>query len=485
MGDLPDPRWPEVIDLLVLSFLAHRLLLLFRGTTTLRVLVGLLVLWLLHAAAWATGLVLTSRFLEALGTVAVLVIVVVFRNEIRDVLVQTSPIRLLLGRPPEHAQEIRPHAAVAAAFHLANTRTGALLVFQNRDALDEHLREGVFLGGHLSTPILESIFVKESPLHDGAVLIRGNRIERVGVILPLTRQTGLPPEYGTRHRAAIGLSEASDAVVVVVSEERGEVALVHRGKVDLVQGPEHLEHALHRVLLWRRHREKPQGWRREVLWQAGGFLATLCVVSAYWGIYLGSQLSLTTITTPIHYRNIPDHLELQSTTSTRVEVQLRGKRPLIDALNPEQVGAFVDLKDAVAGAHQLVRLRAENIEVPLGLEVVRVSPSVLRLDLEPRIEKQVRVDPKLVGSPPRGYRIVRVAVRPEVVKVTGPESIVDALTGVPTLPIDLRGLDPKNRQTTVDAALVLFPASVRLVEGEDKRVQVSIQLAPGPVRAPE
>ena len=137
--------------------------------------------------------------------------------------------------------------------------------------------------------------------------------------------------------------------MVVVSEERGEVALVHRGKVDLVQGPEHLEHALHRVLHWRRHREKPQGWRREVLWQAGGFLATFGVVAAYWGIYLGGQLSLTTITTPIHYRNIPEHLELQATTGTRVEAQLRGKRPLIDALKPEQVGTFVDLKDASRG----------------------------------------------------------------------------------------------------------------------------------------
>jgi diadenylate cyclase len=337
----------------------------------------------------------------------------------------------------------------------------------------------------LSTQILESIFVKEGPVHDGAVLIRGNRIERVGVFLPLTRQTGLPLEYGTRHRAAIGLSQVSDAVVVVVSEERGEVSLVHRGKVDLVPGPEDLEQALHRVLHWRRHRERPQGWRREVVWQAGGFLLTVALVSAYWGIYLGRQLSLTTVTIPIHFRNLPDHLELQATSGAQAEVQLRGKRPLIDALKPEQVGAFADLKDAVAGPHQPVRLSAENIEVPPGLVVLRVSPSVLWLDLERRIEKEVPVTPKLVDSPPEGYRIVQVAVRPEMVKVTGPESFVGALTRVPTVPIDLRGLAPDGRPKIIDAALVLFPASVRLVEGEDKRVQVSLQLAPEPVRAPQ
>ena len=257
MGDLPHLRWPEVMDLLVISLLAHRLGLLFRGTTTLRVMVGLLFLWFLHAVALAAGLVLTGRFLEALGTVAVLVIVVVCRNEIRDVLVQTSPIRLILGRPPERAKGKRLHAAIEAAYHLASTRTGALLVFQNRDTLDEHLREGIALGGQVSTPILESIFVKEGPVHDGAVLLRGDRIERVGVILPLTRQRGLTLEYGTRHRAAIGLSEVSDAAVVVVSEERGEVALVHRGKVDLVQGPEQLDEALHRVLHWTRRRSDP------------------------------------------------------------------------------------------------------------------------------------------------------------------------------------------------------------------------------------
>jgi hypothetical protein len=222
-----------------------------------------------------------------------------------------------------------------------------------------------------------------------------------------------------------------------------------------------------------------------VVWQAGGFLLTVALVAAYWGIYFGRQLSLTTVTIPIHFRNLPDHLELKATSGAQAAVQLRGKRPLIDALKPEQVGAFADLKDAVAGPHQSVGLSAENIEAPPGLVVVRVSPSVLWLDLERRIEKEVPVAPRLVGSPPEGYRLVQVAVRPAMVKVTGPESLVGALTRVPTVPIDLRGLAPDRRPKLIEAALVLFPASVRLVEGEDKRVQVSLQLAPEPVRSPQ
>ena len=217
-------RWPDAIDIVLIGFLIHRLLMLFRGTATLHVTSVLVLLWMLHGLTYEFNLVLTSRFLESLGTVAVLVIVVAFRDEIREVLIQTNPMRLILGRPASRTQEEKLGLVAEAVFQLAEKNVGALIVFQNRDRLTELVRDGISLGGQISVPILESIFSKESPVHDGAVLIRGQRIDRVGTILPLTRRTDLPPQYGTRHRAAIGLSDASDALVLVVSEERGEVS---------------------------------------------------------------------------------------------------------------------------------------------------------------------------------------------------------------------------------------------------------------------
>ncbi len=160
-------RWPDAIDIVLIGFLIHRLLMLFRGTATLHVTLVLVLLWMLHGITYEFNLILTSRFLEALSTVSVLVVVVAFRDEIREVLIQTNPMRLVLGRPTSRTQEEKLNVVAEAVFHLAERRVGALIVFQNRDRLAELVRDGIALGGQISVPILETIFNKEGPVHDG------------------------------------------------------------------------------------------------------------------------------------------------------------------------------------------------------------------------------------------------------------------------------------------------------------------------------
>ena len=389
-----EPGWPDVVDILVITLLVHRLALAFRGTAALQVGVGLASLWLLYGVAQAAGLVLTARVLEWLGPAAAVLVVVAFRDEIRDALWQTSPLRLILGRPPQPDPAPRLAAVIEAAFRMAAARTGALLVFPSRDRLGHHLAGGIPLGGLVSAPVLESLFAKEGPIHDGAVVIRGPRIERVGAILPLTRQSGLPLHYGTRHRAALGLTEVSDAVVVVVSEERGEVSLAHRGILEVVEDPAALEQSVRRRL----RRGEPQteggGWRREVARQLASFLVILVVVTACWGLYLGRQRSLIRVTAQVDFRNLPAGLELRGASAEAVEVQVAGKRPLVEALRPEQVVVAVDLKGATAGAGRWVRLGPEQVQLPPGLEAKAVSPAVLVLDLEAAARKGTR------GRPP-------------------------------------------------------------------------------------
>jgi uncharacterized protein (TIGR00159 family) len=469
-------KWQDVADILVISFLIHRLFLLFRGTTALQIMLGLLFLWLGYTSAQAAGFLLTSWFFQGIGAIAVLVIVVVFRNEIREVLSQTNPIRLFLGRPYDPWTIDLP-ALERTTFQLAKNGTGALLVFQQRDRLGEHLKEGVHLGGKLSPEIIESIFAKQSPVHDGAAIIQGDRIKLVGAYLPLTKREGLPQHFGTRHRAAIGLSEVSDAVVLVVSEERAEVSVVHRGEVELVQEPPQLQTALGRLLLGSYTKTKPRTRRREFLSQAGGFLLMFVLVSTFWGIYSGKQLSLINVTTAVDFRNIPENLELKRSSTEKVEVQITGKRTLVRALKPEQVDAFVDLDEIDTGYHRLV-LNAENIELPLGLEVVRITPSVIRLDMEQRVEGKIAVRPEIVGSPPTGYQVERVSVNPESVKVSGPVSVLRNIESLPTEAIALSELAVQDAETVVEVALVLSPPSLRLLEGESKKVLVSIELKP-------
>jgi diadenylate cyclase len=467
-------KWQDVVDILVISFLIHRFFLLFRGTTALQILFGLLFLWLCHTVAQASGLVLTSWFFQGLGAIAVLVIVVVFRNEIRDVVVQTSPARLFLGRPYE-SWTIDLSELERAVFRLAKNRTGALLVFQQRDRLAQHLSEGIPLHGRWSPEIMTSIFAKESPLHDGATIIQGNRIKSVGAYLPLTKKEGLPRQYGTRHRAAIGLSEMTDVVIVVISEERGEVSVVHRGEVELIPEPPQLQMVLNRLLLRTYTTVKPRTRLRELLIQAAGLLLTFLLVSAAWGIYSGKQLSLINVTTTMDFRNIPENLELRRSSAERVEVQLTGKRRLVSVLKPEQVSAFLDLSTVDEGFHRIV-LNGDNVELPPGLEVVRITPAAIRLEMEKRVERAIAVEPNIVGSPPPGFLIDRISVRPGSVRVSGPLSTLNSMLSLNTEPISMSDIEPQRGEKIVKIPVVLSPASIKLLPGQNKEVLVTIQL---------
>ncbi len=469
-------KWHDVLDALIISFIIYRLFLVFRGTTAFQIVLGLLVLWVIQGTAKAAGLVLTSWFFQGIGAVAVLVIVVVFRNEIREVLMQTNPLRFFLGRPNE-TRGMNLSLIVQSALQLAKSRTGALLVLERRDRLGPYLREGFALDGRFNPTIVETIFAKQSPMHDGAAIIRGNRIARVGAFLPLTEKEGLPQHYGTRHRAAIGLTEVSDAVVLVVSEERGEVSLVHRGRVEVLHESQLLNEALSRLLLGidpqRKQRSRRQLWPAHV----AGLLLSFLLVSAVWGIYSGRQLSLITITSPIDFRNIPDNLVLMNASAEKVEVQITGKRRLVSGLQPEQVGVFLNLKGIAYGVHRL-ELNQNSVDLPPGLEVGRVMPSTVRVEMEQRVEKRVEVKPKLVGSPPAGYQIDRVSVRPESVNVSGALSILRKTSRLFTEPIDLGGLESKNGENAVATPLVLSPASLRLLAGQSREVRVGILFKP-------
>jgi hypothetical protein len=366
---------------------------------------------------------------------------------------------------------------VDSAFQLAGMRTGALMVLQNRDHLDGHLVEGFPLDGRLIPHILESIFSKESPVHDGATVIRGNRIARVGTFLPLTRKEGLPQQFGTRHRAAVGLSELTDAVVLVVSEERGEISLVHKGNVERVRDRAHLEQELKRLLSGLPAETKPQPRPRGFITQIGGLLLTFLLVAVIWGVYSGGQLSLITVTAPVYFRNIPANLDLKKASADKVEIQITGKRQLVAALRTDQVRAFLDLQSVEAGSHRL-DLSAENISLPPGLDVVRITPANIKVEMEPFTVKEVAVKPEFTGAPPRGYQIDTVRVKPGSVKVGGPSSALRAVASLSTEPVDLASIPPERKEKTFDVPLVLYPASLHLLPDENKIVRVHIRLRP-------
>jgi len=222
----------DVLDVLVVAFLIYRVLLLVRGTRAMQMAVGLGLIFAAYQASRQFGLYTLYTLLDAFLTYIVLLVVVLFQNDIRRVLTRVGTRPFFRGA--RHQRELQAvEEVVKAAVALAHKHIGALVVFERDALLDEFIQQGTALDAAVSKELLYSLFVPshENPMHDGAVIIREGRIWQAGVFLPLTGSPKLDRSLGTRHRAAIGISEETDAVVVVVSEERGAISICFNGNM--------------------------------------------------------------------------------------------------------------------------------------------------------------------------------------------------------------------------------------------------------------
>ena len=222
----------DALDIGFVAYAVYRLLLFLRGTRALQVGQGLVLLALVYFAVERLGLVTAYTLLDRSIPSLLLVVVVIFQGDIRRALMRVGNqpffFRWRRGEETGAVDEV-----VRAAAQLAHKRIGALIVFERDAALDDFVSHGTVLDANVTSDLLYTIFLPayESPLHDGAVVIRSARVWKAGGVLPLTNNPSLDSALGTRHRAALGLSEETDAVVVVVSEERGQVSLCFNGNI--------------------------------------------------------------------------------------------------------------------------------------------------------------------------------------------------------------------------------------------------------------
>lgn len=256
----------QLLDILIVSYLIYRLLLIIRGTRSAALAIGFLAIWVAYVSAPYLGLHTLHRLFETLFSelsMFVIFALIIFQDEIRRAMAQVGRFRkttLVL-----EAQAIEE--AVQAAGALARKRLGAIIVFEGKADLDEYITEGTIVDAALTRETLFATFIPsfENPIHDGAVIIRGLRIYKAGALLPLTSRSDLAKSLGTRHRAAIGITDHTDAVTIVVSEERGVISSCIDGNI--VQD---LDMANLRKLLlsrFRRVRERGDGWFVSEWWK--------------------------------------------------------------------------------------------------------------------------------------------------------------------------------------------------------------------------
>ncbi len=382
---LAELRFSDLVDMAIVATLIFVLIVWFRASRARLALMGLAALGSLYGVARGLDLQLTTWLLQGFFAVAALMLVVVFQDELRRLFEGIAVWGLRRG-VPRSAPDVQRNL-VRVCFRLAESKIGALLVLPGREPIERHLDGGSFVGGRVSEPLLLSLFDPRSPGHDGAVVVRGNQLVSFGVHLPLSTDWEALSGVGTRHAAALGLAERSDALCLVVSEERGEVSVAQRGRLETVTAPERLARVVERFQAktasdptattgWRGLGHRLSGMGREAA------LAVALSALLWFVAVPGATVESTVREVPIQIENLPEGYRLLGVEPDHVHVEFEGQRRDLYLSSTGEHAVHVDGLLAQLGRRTFA-LSLEDVQHPTRIAPISIDPLKIRIRVEP------------------------------------------------------------------------------------------------------
>jgi diadenylate cyclase len=374
MGTL---SWTELLDIALVAAAFYVAIVWLRRARAGRATLGALTIGAVYLAALELRLQLTAWIFQAFFAVFVLALVVVLQNDFRRLFERASQWSWRRTRPPRAETATIISGTV---FEMAQAHCGALIVLPGRDLVSRHIDLAEPLDGLLTRPLLLSLFDPGSVGHDGAAVIEGDRVASFAGHLPLSANADELDARGTRHSAALGLSEATDALVIVVSEERGEVGVARHGKIRLVESAEDLEGELLRM----------SGKRvRAINWPArlgsgirqrwANALAAILLSVGMWQLFVaGSKAGQKTLAVPVLVENIDPAYQVDSVEPEEVEVELAGLQRDLYLIGPADLELRIDASN-VAEGRRTFELTEKNVRRDERLTVRALSPGAVRL----------------------------------------------------------------------------------------------------------
>lgn len=377
-------RAADFFDVALVSIFFYTAITWFKETTSRPALMGILFLTFLYFLSRTFNLVLTSMFFQAVFAVLLIASVVVFQEEIRRLFERIAIWGTFRDRRRLLVSFTGIDTLVKAVSNLADNRVGALIVLKGREPLDRHIAGGIPLYGRLSNPLLCSIFDPHSPGHDGAVLIEGDRISKFAVHLPLSKNPQAAESQGTRHFAAVGLTERTDALILVVSEERGTVSVAEAGRIKTMESIAELKGRLEDFIQNKFPRKEEGTLKR--LFRKNIEIKILSVVLAClsWFVFAyHTEMVQRTFVVAIEYRNLPSDWLLEEPKPVEARVTLTGSEQAFNLLNPGSLIISLDLSKIQEG-NQYFLIGQENLRQPSNLSLYRIEPNPIVLNARRR-----------------------------------------------------------------------------------------------------
>lgn len=373
-----------LMDIALMWLLIYTILVWLKRTRVAFVLTGMGMVAGIYLLARQFDLTMTVAVFEKFFAVILIALVVIFQEELRYIFERMA--MWSLNRRITRRKTVKPiraevDAVVRTVMELARERIGALIVFRGRDMIIRHLEGGVNLNGELSEPLLMSIFDPHSVGHDGAVIVEVNRITQFGSYLPLSKNLKKIKGHGTRHAAALGLAELTDALCLVVSEERGTISVARNSEMEEVADPERLTLILENLFQEMDPKRQVRPWQDYFKKNSREKLMALLSSLVLWFVLVhGSAATYSTFTVPAAYAELPKAWKVTQIDPKDVTVTFRGPRSAFYFFTRERVKLYLKLK--LKDGAQNVRLFSSDLTFPKDMVVEYIEPKSVSVIME-------------------------------------------------------------------------------------------------------
>lgn len=374
--------YKDALDVLIVSLCVYLVLIFIKQTRSFFVFGSIILLFIVDFVARNFNLGLTRQLFQPLLTFFAAIFVLVFQPEIRKFFKWFAS-----GRKMKFSKVLVPddnvQTIVRSVFEMAKKRIGAIIVISGEYPLDDLLEGGFPLEGKISFPLILSIFDPTSPGHDGALLVDGSVIKSFGLHLPLAKEFSEYARVGTRHRAAAGITERTDALAIVVSEERGEVSVSLEGKLTKMNTPEDLVNSLHNFFKEVEIPEFHNGfWTYFIKKNIGSKIAAVGIAFFLWFAFIyQTGIVNREYEIPIQFRYVPENLVVVESIPSKAKIIVTGNNKDMESFEAKNLSVLVNVRDAKVGKES-IEISDENIKIPNYLDITSISPKTIKVTFE-------------------------------------------------------------------------------------------------------
>jgi len=418
------------------------------------------------------GLYLTTMIFQAFFAIFFIMIVVIFQDDFRHFFERIAIWGITRRRPQMAPQDQDIAMLTSGLANLSRKKIGALIVVQGQDPLARYLEAGIHSDALLSQVLIESIFEPNSPSHDGAVIIEGTRLAMFGCHLPLSTNIEEIGHLGTRHTAALGLVEHTDALCIVVSEERGTISVAEEGKIRELKDIGEVRNILasfYRERFPEKHKASSKNFLKGHFWEK-----IIAVILAF-GLWLAFGHRTETIrrdfVIPIEYRNLAQDRIISEIKPKEVTITLSGSERAFNLLDPKELKLSMDMSKIKEGEDKYY-LDKDMVRKPAVLSLVNIEPKEIPLKVYKMISATIPIQIKTDGKTPSGVTVKEMKVEPQSVSVRIPDIIDLEKISIMTETIELKSIT----ETITLVPKLIIPSEIRFPGGKLPEVKITIEV---------